>query len=155
MVVICSVVDENFDDKEFVNLVTDYGIAESKIQSTQKPIETNYVEGEFWGRVEKFQLTRIDQDCSIIAKATRNLVWGILSNKDKSVILTFAAKSACYIKVYNSTQISMLDIKEPDREPPENSIHTDTDTLQSEETTTRPVDGTVCLVDILQALIYH
>lgn len=97
MVIICSVVDDDLEDKDFIELVKDYAVAESKIQSTQKPIETNYIENEFWERVEKFQLTRMDQDISIIAKATRNLVWGILSNRDKSAILTLAARLACIV----------------------------------------------------------
>lgn len=146
MVNICSVVDEDLEDTEFVALVKDYSVSESRIQSTQKPIETNYQEQEFWDRVEKFQLIRIDQDCSIIAKATKNLVWGILSNKDKSAILTLAARLACYIKVYNSTKIYMLDIKEPDEETSINSENTETGTT---DTTPRTVDGLSQLEQLL------
>lgn len=50
MVNICSVVDEDLEDTEFVALVKDYSVSESRIQSTQKPIETNYQEQEFWDR---------------------------------------------------------------------------------------------------------
>lgn len=143
MVIICPVVDSEWEDQEFVNIIKDYSVAESKIQSTQKPIETTYIEREFWERVEKFQLTRVEQDTRIIAKATRNLVWRILSNRDKSAILTLTAKLACYIKIYNSTQINMLEIDSPAQESNLSTERSPSNSETTENTTPRPVDGLV------------
>lgn len=86
-------------------------MSEQKIHSTQKPVETQYVESEFWNRVELFTLKRAELPNRTIATATRNLVWGLLTNKDKSAVLTLAARLACYIKVHNSSETNMLEIE--------------------------------------------
>lgn len=143
MVIICPVVDAEWEDQDFVNIIKDYTISEAKIQSTQKPIETNYIESEFWERVEKFQLTRVDQDTRIIGKATRNLVCRLLSNKDKSAILTLAAKLSCYIKIYNNTQINILEMESPEQESSGSTERSPTNTTVTEDTTPSPVDGLV------------
>lgn len=47
MVINCPIVESEWEDQEFFELIKDYSNSEAKIQSTQKPAETTYIEKEF------------------------------------------------------------------------------------------------------------
>lgn len=110
----CNIVDEGDEYDYFRREVIEYTKSENKIQSTQKPLDSEYKETEFWERINNFLLLRVKLDKSIIAKATRNLFWGLVSNRDKSSILHYAARLSCYIAAYNDIDSYMLDIKQPE-----------------------------------------
>lgn len=79
----CAVNTSRWDEDELVTLLTDYTVSEQNIQSTQKPVETQYNETEFRTRVNQFTLKRAELNNRTISTATKNLIWGILDNKDK------------------------------------------------------------------------
>lgn len=135
-----------------IDILTDYTISEQKIHSTQKPVETQYIESEFWARVNQFTLKRAELTNRTIAIAVRNLVWGLLDNKDKSAVLTLAARLACYIKVHNSSETNMLEIETIATNQNANQTVTPTTPPSSNETTPS-TDATPVVLDTSSSII--
>lgn len=129
-------------DKRFFDKVVKYNNFEKNLHSTQKISEIEYEQVAFWRQVSIFKLYRINVDDTILDKAIRNVIAGILSNKDKSAILTLAAKVACYIKKPSNFKEYLLDITSPRRENPTETPEENTSSASTRTDATRRTDTT-------------